>query len=195
MSDGRNRGGIRDTAIYPGPRWPGYHPQVGPARARVDLQSMDDLRWDTVWIGSHLATFDPQRPGPWGALRDAALGVRNGQIVWMGPLVDLPGAPEEVATEVRSVPDQWITPGLIDCHTHAVFGGIRADEFDARLRGSSYEEIARAGGGIRSTLRATRAATEHQLRSLAERQHPDIVRDGETTLEIKTGYDLTDERE
>ncbi|MBT8404636.1 MAG: imidazolonepropionase, partial [Gemmatimonadetes bacterium] len=109
---------------------------------------MDDLRWDTVWIGGHLATFDPGRPGPWGALRDAALGVRNGQIVWVGGLVDLPAPPEEIADEVRSVPGRWITPGLIDCHTHAVFGGDRADEFVARLRGRSYEETAQAGGGI-----------------------------------------------
>jgi imidazolonepropionase len=156
---------------------------------------MSELRWDTVWIGGHLATFDPARPGPWGALHDAALGVRNGQIVWLGPLVDLPAPPEELAAEVRSVPGRWITPGLIDCHTHTVFGGDRADEFDARLRGRSYEEIARAGGGIRSTVHATRAATEDELRSSAERRLRDLARDGVTTVEIKSGYDLTVEGE
>ncbi len=152
---------------------------------------MHALPWDTVWLGAHLATLDPARPGPWGGIADAALGIKNGRIVWIGPLAELPDSPEAVATEVRSVPGTWITPGLIDCHTHLVHGGQRADEFAQRLAGSSYEEIARAGGGIRSTVRATRAATDDELRADAEACLRDLVLDGVTTVEIKSGYDLS----
>lgn len=151
--------------------------------------------WDTVWLGGTLATFDPNRPGPWGTLPEAALGVKNGRIVWIGPLTDLPEPPDVVAREVRSVPDTWITPGLVDCHTHAVFGGDRADEFAARLAGADYAELARAGGGIRSTVRATRAADDEPLRAAAEARLRDLARDGVTTVEVKSGYDLTVEGE
>lgn len=155
------------------------------------LGHMTSRPWDTVWLGASVATFDPDRPGPWGALHDAALGVKNGRIVWLGPLGDLPEPPDEVATEVRSVPGCWITPGLIDCHTHAVFGGDRVGEFAARLEGETYEDIARAGGGIRSTVSATRAATDDELRSAAEARLRDLAREGVTTVEVKSGYDLT----
>lgn len=151
--------------------------------------------WDTVWLGGTLATFDPARPGEWGAVPDAALGVKNGRIAWIGPLTDLPEPPDEVAADVRSVPDTWITPGFVDCHTHAVFGGHRADEFDARLRGADYADIARSGGGIRSTVRATRAASDESLRAGAEARLRDLARDGVTTVEVKSGYDLTVEGE
>lgn len=147
--------------------------------------------WDTVWLGGTLATFDPARPGPYGTVPQAALGVKNGRIVWLGPLTDLPAPPEEVALQVRSVPGTLVTPGLVDCHTHAVFGGNRADEFGARLEGATYAEIARAGGGIRSTVRATRAASDDQLRTAAEGRLRDLAADGVTTVEIKSGYDLT----
>lgn len=156
---------------------------------------MNSRPWDTVWLGASLATFDPARPGPWGALHDSALGVKNGKIVWLGPLTELPEPPDEVAAEVRSVPGHWITPGLVDCHTHAVFGGDRADEFSARLGGADYADIARAGGGIRSTVRATRAATDDALRASAEARLRDLAAEGVTTVEVKSGYDLTVEGE
>lgn len=155
------------------------------------LGSMNAHPWDTVWLGASLATFDPLLPGPWGLIEGAALGVKNGRIVWMGPLTELPAPPDEVAHEVRSVPGCWITPGLVDCHTHAVFGGSRVAEFDARLRGTSYAEIARCGGGIRSTVEATRAASDDDLRGTAEARLRDLALDGVTTVEIKSGYDLT----
>lgn len=156
---------------------------------------MNSSPWDTVWLGATLATFDPSRPGPWGEVGESALGVKNGRIVWLGPLSDLPEPPDTVAREVRSIPGRWITPGLIDCHTHVVFGGNRADEFAARLEGVSYTEIARAGGGIRSTVAATRAASDDELRATAEERLWDLAADGVTTVEVKSGYDLTAEGE
>lgn len=152
---------------------------------------MNSSPWDTVWLGATLATFDPARPGPWGEVRDSALGVKNGRIVWIGRLSDLPAPPDEVAVEVRSVPGRWITPGLIDCHTHVVFGGNRANEFASRLEGMTYTEIARAGGGIRSTVAATRAASDETLRTTAEERLRDLAAEGVTTVEVKSGYDLT----
>ncbi|MGD2071783.1 MAG: imidazolonepropionase, partial [Gemmatimonadota bacterium] len=119
----------------------------------------DDGAWDTVWIDGHLATLR-EGAGPWGAVRDGALGIRDGRVVWVGRRADLGDEPSALAREVRSAGGGWITPGLIDCHTHLVFGGQRADEFERRLRGASYAEIAREGGGILSTVRATRAASD-----------------------------------
>jgi imidazolonepropionase len=145
--------------------------------------------WDILWLDGHLATLVPGL-GAYGAVRDGALAVQDGRIAWVGPRGELPGPAETLAREVRSAGGGWITPGLIDCHTHLVFGGDRSDEFERRLRGATYAEIAREGGGILSTVRATRAAGEDGLVASARRRLRRLLRDGVTTVEIKSGYGL-----
>ncbi|MDX1711217.1 MAG: imidazolonepropionase, partial [Rhodovibrionaceae bacterium] len=102
------------------------------------------IKWDTLWINGHLATMT-EGGGAYGALENAALAVREGRIAWLGPMSELPGAPGEMASDVRDLDGCWMTPGLIDCHTHLVWGGDRAREFELRLEGASYEELAKAG--------------------------------------------------
>ncbi|HSG46947.1 MAG TPA: imidazolonepropionase, partial [Longimicrobiales bacterium] len=150
--------------------------------------------FDTLWIDAQLATMVPG-PEPYGTIRDGAVGVRDGVIAWVGPHARLPGPPESLARRVRSAGGGWITPGLVDCHTHAVFGGNRAREFEARLRGESYASIARRGGGILSTVTATRVATMEELVAGAVRRLGDLAADGVTTAEVKSGYGLTVEDE
>ena len=150
--------------------------------------------WDVVWVGGHIASMEAGAR-PWGAIRDAALGVKDGRIAWIGPRADLPGSPATVAREVRDFAGQWMTPGLIDCHTHLVYGGDRAREFEMRLQGASYEEIARAGGGIVSTVHATRAADEADLLASAARRLAALTAEGVTAVEIKSGYGLDIETE
>ena len=130
----------------------------------------------------------------YGELRDAALLVRDGRIAWMGPEAKLPAGFVE-AREI-DLGGAWITPGLIDCHTHLVYGGSRAHEFELRLQGASYEEIARQGGGIRSTVTATRAASENALLAQSSKRLAALLAEGVTTVEIKSGYglDLDSER-
>src|SRR5262245_25987411 len=113
---------------------------------------MSGPMWDHLWINARLATMRPGA-GPYGAIEDAALGVKDGRIAFAGPVRDLPGAPKTLATHVADVARAWVTPGLIDCHTHIVFGGNRANEFEMRLNGATYEDIAKAGGGILSTVK------------------------------------------
>ena len=115
--------------------------------------------WDTVWINANLATMTAGDT-PYGTVPDAAIAASGDRIVWAGPMSDLPGKPNSLANEVVDLAGMWVTPGLVDCHTHLVFGGSRAGEFEKRLQGVSYEEIARAGGGILSTMKATREADE-----------------------------------
>lgn len=146
-------------------------------------------KWDHLWINANLATMS-EGAGPYGAIEGAALGTSGGRIAFAGPMRDLPGKPGEVALRVTDAKGQWITPGLIDCHTHLVFGGNRATEFEMRLNGKSYEEIARAGGGIMSTVRATRAATEEALVETCAARLDALASEGVTTVEIKSGYGL-----
>jgi len=142
--------------------------------------------WDALLIDCRLATL---RDGD-GFVADAAIGWKDGRIAFAGPASQLPAAPERVAVHVESVGRAWITPGLIDCHTHLVFGGNRAAEFEMRLNGASYEAIARAGGGIVSTVASTRAAGEDELLAQSLPRARALVADGVTTLEIKSGYGL-----
>jgi imidazolonepropionase len=157
-------------------------------------QEADVQRWDRLWINARLATM---RPGFWGygAIADGAIGVAEGRIAFAGVAAELHDNPERYAREVIDAGGHWITPGLIDCHTHLVFGGDRADEFEKRLGGATYEEIARAGGGIRATMRATRAASEDQLVARALRRLDRLLAEGVTAIEIKSGYGLTVEDE
>jgi imidazolonepropionase len=132
---------------------------------------------------------------PYGAIADAALAVRGGRIAWTGERAALPACMVGPATQVTDFTGRWITPGLIDCHTHLVFGGDRSAEFEDRLAGVSYEAASRQGRGILSTVAATRAATEQTLIEGASRRLASLVRDGVRTVEIKSGYGLSLETE
>lgn len=151
--------------------------------------------WDGLILDARLATLR-DGAGAYGAIEDGALGWKDGVIRYAGPRAQLPQAPEALAAHVESAGQRWITPALIDCHTHLVFAGNRAGEFERRLQGASYEQIAREGGGIVSTVRATREASEDELfeQSLARAQA--LLADGVATMEIKSGYglDLDSER-
>jgi imidazolonepropionase len=144
------------------------------------------MRIDSLWTNARLATMDPARPGL-GIVEHGAIAVQGGRILYAGPEADLP-----VLDPVRRTDccGRWITPGLIDCHTHLVYGGDRAHEFELRLAGASYEEIARSGGGIAATVRATRAASEDELVAAALPRLDALLAEGVTTIEIKSGYGL-----
>ncbi len=145
--------------------------------------------WDTLWVDVNLATM-VDGGVPYGAVQDGAIGISAGRLVYVGPRNGLSGPPKKLATEVRNGQGRWITPGLIDCHTHLVYGGNRAHEFEQRLAGASYEEIAKAGGGIVSTVKATRGATEDQLLTSALGRLDRLLGEGVTTIEVKSGYGL-----
>lgn len=130
--------------------------------------------------------------GPYGAIADGAILIRDGRIAWVGARADLP---DHEATETDRLGGLWVTPGLIDCHTHLVFGGDRSGEFEQRLEGATYEAIARAGGGIVSSVKATRAASEDALFASAMSRLDGLTATGVTTVEIKSGYGLDHESE
>ncbi len=144
---------------------------------------------DAIWLNARLATM-ADTGAPYGAIEDGALAVRGGRIAWLGARDDLADKPEVLAETVHDCGGRWITPGLIDCHTHLIYGGNRAGEFEKRLEGASYEDIARAGGGIRSTVAATRAASEDALYEAAQPVLRALMAEGVTTIEIKSGYGL-----
>jgi imidazolonepropionase len=151
--------------------------------------------WDHIWINGHFATMNPAIKQPYGAIPNGAMAVQDGKICRLGLMDDLADAPEKLAKSVTDLAGAWVTPGLVDCHTHLVYGGNRADEFEKRLNGVSYEEIARAGGGIRSSVTATRAASEDDLVKHAQKRLNNMLREGVTTIEIKSGYGLRTEDE
>ena len=126
----------------------------------------------------------------YGLIERGAIGWHDGVITFADAMQKLPGEPEALAETAESVHGALVTPGLVDCHTHLVFGGERANEFEMRLRGENYEAIARAGGGIVSSVRATRAASEDELLRQSLPRARGLLRDGVTTLEIKSGYGL-----
>lgn len=142
--------------------------------------------WDLLLTDARIATMSDPGP-PYGVIDDGAIAINGGRIQWLGPATDLPAG---AAAETRELDGRWITPALIDCHTHLVYGGDRAGEFEQRLGGTSYEAIARAGGGILSTVRATRAASEDDLLLSATGRARALLRDGVATIEIKSGYGL-----
>jgi imidazolonepropionase len=148
--------------------------------------------WDLMLVDCHVATMDPAVPAPFGAIENGAIGIVDGKVVRAGRRSELAGYR---ARRVEALGGAWVTPGLIDCHTHLIFGGNRAQEFEQRLQGASYEEIARAGGGILSTVGATRAASESELAEQARARLLALMRGGVTTVEIKSGYGLDVETE
>lgn len=156
--------------------------------------------WDRLWLGAHLTTLaqapasgpaynDPKGSNELGELTDAALAIKDGRIAWLGRREQLDGM-QWSASIVTPAEGLWITPGLVECHTHLVYAGDRSNEFAARLRGATYEEISRAGGGIVSTMRATRAASEDELLEQSLPRATALAAEGVTTLEIKSGYGL-----
>jgi len=144
--------------------------------------------WQTLWLNVNVATMTNGSDN-YGEILDAALAIVDGKIAWLGKQSDLP----EYDSSIVKVVDgegKWLTPGLIDCHTHLVYGGHRANEFEMRLQGKSYQEIAQAGGGIVSTVKATRAASEAELLASALPRLQALHQQGVTTVEIKSGYGL-----
>ncbi|QUX97346.1 imidazolonepropionase [Marinomonas sp. CT5] len=143
------------------------------------------MKLDSLWRGAHAATM---KNGLYSVIENAAIGVVGGRIVWIGEEKDLP---DYLTQQEQDLGGGWITPGLIDCHTHLVFGGNRAGEFEQRLNGVSYQEIAQQGGGIASSVKATRDASEAELIASAARRLKSLMADGVTTVEIKSGYGLS----
>ena len=148
----------------------------------------------TLWCDARMVTL--VGPSPWTPTEKGAFLVEGEHIAWVGAESDLPGALAKRVTAERSLGGALVTPGLIDCHTHLVYAGQRAREFELRLEGASYEDIARQGGGIRSTVAATRAATDDALFVAAAARARTLMAEGATTIEVKSGYGLTlhDER-
>ncbi|KQT65359.1 MULTISPECIES: imidazolonepropionase [unclassified Pseudomonas] len=144
----------------------------------------------TLWQHCHVATM---ANGAYSIIEDAAIVTSGTLIEWIGPRTQLPSGEYPAVSDLQGA---WVTPGLIDCHTHTVFGGNRSGEFEQRLQGVSYAEIAAQGGGIASTVRATREASEDELFASAAKRLKSLMRDGVTTVEMKSGYglDLANER-
>lgn len=149
------------------------------------------MRCDTIWQNARLCTLAAHMPGL-GIVEDGVIAADDGRIVFAGAATD---APAFEATRTIDCGGRWITPGLIDCHTHLVHGGNRAGEFEMKLAGARYEDIARAGGGIRATMRATRASSEADLVASALPRLDALIAEGATTIEIKSGYGLSPESE
>jgi imidazolonepropionase len=144
--------------------------------------------WQTLFVNVNIATMSDQSRS-YGTIQNGALAIFNGKIVWLGSIDNLPNYKAD-KVKVIDGNGQWLTPGLIDCHTHLVYGGNRANEFEMRLEGKSYQEIAQAGGGIISTVKATRKASEASLFESALLRAKTLHAQGVTTLEIKSGYGL-----
>ena len=142
--------------------------------------------WDSLWTNVNLATM-ADGDAAYGAIENGALAIQDGRIAWVGAASELP---HRDAGEIIDGGGGWMTPGLIDCHTHLVFAGDRSGEFEQRLTGVSYEEIARAGGGIARTVAATRQASHAELEEAAGRRLACLLAEGVTTIEIKSGYGL-----
>jgi len=147
--------------------------------------------WDLLLTDVHLATMS-EGAAAYGIVEDGAIAVSGGTIAWLGAQSELPAAESR---ETRSLEGRWLTPALIDCHTHLVFAGNRAAEFEQRLQGESYEDIARAGGGIMSTVNATRSASNDELLRATTARLNALMREGVATVEIKSGYGLNIETE
>ena len=143
-----------------------------------------------IWENARLATMQEGQDANYGLIEDGALVVEEERLAWVGMRSEMPAQYRHGAV-LHDAHHALITPGLIDCHTHLVYGGHRANEFELRLNGASYEDIARAGGGIKSTVQATRLATEAQLHVAASKRLTNLLKEGVTTLEVKSGYGLS----
>lgn len=148
-------------------------------------------QFDAIWVNAQVVTCENE----YGLIEHAGIAVKDGKIAWVGPMEMLSTPPEELANTVHDVKGLCITPGFIDSHTHLIYAGNRANEFEQRLQGVSYEQIAREGGGIRSTVKATRSASEDELCEQSLSRARALMESGVTTLEIKSGYGLNWETE
>ena len=148
--------------------------------------------WDRLLVDCNIATFEESPGNPLGLIENGAIGIADGKIVRVGKRTELAGFR---ARQVDALAGAWVTPGLVDCHTHLVFGGTRADEHAMRRAGASYEEIAKAGGGIASTVRRTAEASDEQLISESRRRLHALMFGGCTTIEVKSGYGLDTKNE
>lgn len=156
---------------------------------RLNLQfNGKTLVFDRLYTHVNIATMTKDGPA-YGAVKDGVIGVTDGRLAFVGRMADLPQ--NHSASEIINKHGQWVFPGFIDCHTHLVYGGNRAAEFEMRLKGSSYKEIAENGGGIISTVKATRTASEDELATAAAKRLCHMASGGVTTAEIKSGYGLT----
>ena len=153
------------------------------------MQTSSRQQWDRVWVGAALATM-VGNGHPYGALRNQALAVQGDRIAWIGPEDEAVAKAGAWGVPVQRCNGLWMLPGLIDCHTHLVYGGNRVEEYEMRLCGASYEEISRAGGGIQSTVNATRTAGGVALLQSAMMRAERLMSEGVTTIEIKSGYGL-----
>ena len=160
-----------------------------PAAGEQQLKKSSGKEWDQIWIGANIATMVAGADA-YGNLKDAALAVKGERIAWIGPAAEGALKAAALGVPVEDAHGLWMTPGLIDCHTHLVYGGNRVEEFEKRLCGVSYEDIARAGGGIQSTVQATRAATHDELHAAAAIRAKRLMSEGVTTIEVKSGYGL-----
>lgn len=152
------------------------------------------LEADLLIIDVNIATMDPNLDTPYGAIENAAIAIKDGKINWLGPRSELPEV-DAITTPIHKANGQWLTPGLIDCHTHILFAGSRANEFEQRLLGASYQEIAAQGGGIASTVKATRLADRETLYVNGKNRLNSLLKEGVTTVESKSGYGLDVENE
>ena len=152
---------------------------------------MQKKQWDSLWINGSIATCEKDA----GLMEQAGIAVKNDKIVWVGTMSSLSAKPETLAVSVHDLQGGCVTPGLVDCHTHLVYAGNRAHEFEMRLQGATYDEIARAGGGIQLTVAATRAASEDDLLAQSLVRARALMASGVTTMEIKSGYGLNWEAE
>jgi len=148
--------------------------------------------WDRLLVDCNIATFEESPGNPLGLIENGAIGIADGKVVRVAKRTELAGFR---ARSVDALDGAWVTPGLIDCHTHLLFGGTRADEHAMRRAGASYEEIAKAGGGIASTVKHTAAASDDELLEQSRRRLHALMRGGCTTVEIKSGYGLDPESE
>ena len=144
--------------------------------------------FDSIWTNGRLVAMADDTDG--GIISDGALAVKDGRILWVGPARHLPDTARFNADTVENLGGAWVTPGLIDCHTHLVYAGNRSNEFEMRIKGADYQAIAEAGGGILSTVRAVRVASEDELYAQSLSRVKAMMADGITTLEIKSGYGL-----
>jgi len=146
-------------------------------------------QFDAIWHNVHIATMDAGRAGVYGEIKDGVVAVQGDQIVFVGSRAELPPF-DAFSTPAFDGQGGWLLPGFIDCHTHLVYAGNRANEFEMRLNGASYQDIAAAGGGIKSTVAATRAASHEELFVLGKNRLNALLAQGVTTVEIKSGYGL-----